>query len=362
MRFIKHLSFSLCLILFVGSFSLFASCAEEVPFPSLSARAAALYEVNSDTFLIAHNAEARMPMASTTKIMTALAALEVLSPEQKIAFPRCAVGTEGSSAYLCEGEVLSVEDMLYALLLQSANDVAVALAVLCDGSMEAFSSRMNALAEKYGCINTHFDNSHGLHSDTHYTTAKDLAIITKHLLQNDLLRTVVSTKTHSITTSLTKRTFRNHNKLLFGDENVIGVKTGFTKASGRCLVGALEKDGMTLISVTLSAPSDWADHKNMWDYALSGYEYRTVLEKGAYSSTFPVVGALIPYLGVTNDREIKLFMKKSDPDPILVPIVFSVQTAPIKEGDTVGKLVLMQNGKEIASVPLRATHTLPQLS
>lgn len=333
---------------------------EGVTDASLSAKAAVLYEVGSGTFLISKNAEVRMPMASTTKIMTALTALSVLDPKMKAPFPERAVGVEGSSAYLEAGEILSIEDMLYALLLQSANDVAVALALLSDGSVEAFADRMNDLASSYGCQNTHFDNPHGLHTDTHYTTAKDLAVITEKLLEDELLCKIVNTRVYTAESSLTKRTFVNHNKLLSRSKDAVGVKTGFTKASGRCLVGAAKRDGLTLISVTLNAPNDWNDHEKMWEYAFSTYEYRHILKKEEYLSNLPVTGAFLPYVGVTNLDEVSFFSRKDAPAITMHKEAFPYLIAPVEKGDIVGELVFSQNGMRIKSIPLYARHSLPK--
>lgn len=322
---------------------------------SVSAQAAVLYEAKTDTFLFEKNADAPLPMASTTKIMTALAALSALQPDDEVVFPSCAVGVEGSSAYLKAGERLSVHDLLYALLLQSANDVAVALAVLSDGSVDAFAARMNRLAEEYGCQGTHFDNPHGLHSQNHYTTARDLACIAKHLLQNELLSAIVKTKIYTAETSVGKRTFVNHNKLLSFDKDAVGVKTGFTKNSGRCLVGAAEKNGMLLISVTLNAPNDWSDHQSLWAHAAAEYEFKCNLLPESYYKNVSLVGSFVPYITVTNKDLVLILRKKAEADIKMHAELLPLQAAPIKKGDCLGRLVFTQNGKEITSVPLYAT-------
>ena len=348
------------ILVFLLSFSLLFTlspgvCASEASEPILSARSAVLYEATSDKLLFEKNANARLPMASTTKIMTALAVLTALSPDDTFPFPPSAVGVEGSSAYLKAGEVLSVRDMLYALLLQSANDVAVALAILSDGTPDAFAERMNRLAAEYGCKDTHFVNPHGLHSDDHYTTAHDLAIIAKHLLENELLRSIVKTKVYTANTSLERRTFVNHNKLLSHDGDAIGIKTGFTKNSGRCLVGAAQKEGMLLISVTLNAPNDWSDHERLWSFATSRYEFRCELNPKEYYFNVSLIGALVPYLTVTNKDAVRFLCRKDEAEIKMHPELLPLQVPPIKAGDCLGRLVFTQNGKEIYSLPLYAT-------
>ncbi len=347
--------FSLCFILSLLASLPSAVYAEEEKGPSLSAQSAVLYEAKADKVLFEKNADARLPMASTTKIMTALAALSVLNADDEVVFPACAVGVEGSSAYLKAGELISVRDLLYALLLQSANDVAVALAVLSDGSIEAFAERMNHLAAKYGCSDTHFENPHGLHSENHYTTAKDLACITKHLLEDKLLSTIVKTKIYTARTSVGKRTFVNHNKLLSFDKDAVGVKTGFTKNSGRCLVGAAEKNGMLLISVTLNAPSDWSDHHYLWSHATSKYEYRYDLLPEKYYENVSLLGSLVPYITVTNKDPVRILCKKSEAEIKMHTEILPMRVAPIQKGECLGRLVFTQNGKEILSIPLYAT-------
>ncbi len=347
----------LALIFALALFSLpLTVAAEQTNKPTLSAQSAILYEAHSDTVLWERNAHAPMPMASTTKIMTALAALDALDPDEYFPFPAEAVGVEGSSAYLTAGEILSVKDMLYALLLQSANDVATALALLSDGSVEAFAERMNALAKDFGCESTHFENPHGLHSENHYTTAADLAIIAKKLLENELLAAIVKTKVYTAKTSTLRRTFVNHNKLLSFDKDAVGVKTGFTKSSGRCLVGAAEKNGMLLISVTLNAPSDWSDHAQLWKYVSDRYEYKCILKEHQYYGNLSVVGSIYPFVSVTNKEKIELLVKKSSADIEMHTEALPLLALPIKKGQVLGRLVLTQNGKEIRSLDLVATH------
>lgn len=245
-----------------------------IPHPTLasgaiSARHAILIDGDSGEVLFEKDAHTRVPMASTTKIMTALAVLEALPLTATVAVPTEAVGTEGSSAYLKAGEILSVKDLLHALLLQSANDAAVALAIAADGSVPAFAERMNRIAKSLGLSETHFDNPHGLDSDTHYTTAHDLAILSAYAMHTPTFASVAAQKTYTCRSSLSLHHFSNHNKLLRLSPCGVGVKTGFTKKSGRCLVGAAKKDGTLLISVTLNAPNDWQDHLFLWKLGFS---------------------------------------------------------------------------------------------
>jgi len=355
----KHYPLRAILIAFtlIVGLCAFPSAAAETPSPSASS--AVLYEPFSRTFLYEKSADVRLPMASTTKIMTALTALSVLEPDEQVTVPACAVGTEGSSAYLEKGEVLSVEDLLYALLLASANDAAVVLAIAADGSAEAFAARMNALAAKMGLTQTHFENPHGLHSEKHYTTARELALIAAKLLENDTLRKIVSTKVYTAQTSLYRRTFVNHNKLLSRDERAIGVKTGFTKASGRCLVGAAEKDGMTLISVTLNAPNDWNDHEALWDFGFSNYELRDIVDANSFFTNVSVIGAILPYVKATNHETVRILCQKTSSPIEMHAECLPHVMAPIEKDTVLGYLCFTKDGKEVKRIPLYAANDMP---
>lgn len=234
---------------------------------SVSAKSAALYDPASKSFLYTKNADMQLPMASTTKIMTALVAIENADLDKSVSISDDAIGTEGSSLYLKRGETMTMKDLLMGLMLRSANDAAAAIAYEISGSIEAFAEKMNEKATQIGALNTNFTNPHGLDNPSHYTTAKDLAIITAEALSNKTFLNIVSTKKHIIKNSDGEaRLLTNHNKLLNLYDGAIGVKTGFTKKSGRCLVGAAERDGTRLISVTINAPDDWNDHKALFDY------------------------------------------------------------------------------------------------
>lgn len=234
---------------------------------SVSAKSAALYNPTTKSFLYTKNADIPLPMASTTKIMTALVAIENCPLEKEVLVSDKAIGTEGSSLYLKSGEILTMCDLLMGLMLRSANDAAAAIAYEISGSIEGFADKMNEKAAELGLSNTHFTNPHGLDDEKHYTTAKELALIAAAALENDTFRQIVSSKKCTIKNSDGEvRLLINHNKLLNMYDGAIGVKTGFTKRSGRCLVGAAERNGTTLISVTINAPDDWRDHTALFDY------------------------------------------------------------------------------------------------
>lgn len=243
-------------------------------FSGVYAESAVLIDGQSGAVLYSKNSAARMNMASTTKIMTAMVILENMNLDTIVTVPKEATLVEGSSIYLRENEKITVGTLLYGLMLESGNDAAHALAVACSGSIEKFADLMNETAKKLGLTSTSFANPHGLSAENHYTTAYELAYITYTAMKNPIFCKIVSTK-NMVAPSLDgefTRYFSNHNKLLRIYDGAVGVKTGYTKAAGRCLVGAAEKDGKKFITVTLNDGNDWNDHANMLDYAFDHYD------------------------------------------------------------------------------------------
>ena len=275
--------------------------------PSISAKSALLMEAESGSVICEKNAHVRLPMASTTKIMTALVALEVAAPDTNIVVDARAVDTEGSSIYLCEGEKLTLEELLYALMLESANDAAVAIAIGVCGSEEAFVDEMNKKASLLNLKDTHFSNPHGLDSEAHYTTAYELAVIAREALKNPLLKTIVSTRKTTISHQNidSSRLLVNHNKMLRQYDGCIGLKTGYTQKSGRCLVSAAERNGVTIIAVTIDSPDDWNDHTKLLDYGFANY--RSVeLCPNNYQLCLPVVGGKESYVMLGVEQAISI--------------------------------------------------------
>ncbi len=253
--------------------------------PPVSASHAILMDADTGAVLYEKDADTPSLIASTTKIMTGLLVCETCDPDEKVTVPPEAVGVEGSSMYLKAGETLSVRDLLYGMLLQSGNDAATALALHCSGSVEAFAERMNEKARDLGLTNTHFANPHGLDNEENYGSARDLATLTAYALQNPAFAGIVATKTYRTG----DRCLVNHNKLLWRCEGAIGVKTGFTKKAGRILVSAAERNGRTLICVTVSAPDDWNDHCSLYDFGFSRYEMTEISQAGKSVGTLPLI-------------------------------------------------------------------------
>lgn len=321
---------------------------------SLSARAAALYEPQSGTFLYRKEADRPLPMASTTKIMTALVAVERLPLGTPITADAADTGIEGSSLYLRAGETLTLEGLLYGMLLSSANDAACVIARAVGGSPDGFAALMNEKAAAMGLTDTHFTNPHGLYDPEHYTTAAELAQVAAAFLAEPTLRAIAATERATVTSADGyQRTLKNHNKLLSLYPGAIGVKTGFTRRSGRCLVGAAEREGLTLISVTIDAPDDWRDHEQLLDYGFSQMEARQLAAYRAYQYRLPVVGGADTHLLVSNQEALT--------HPLLRSARISTQVclpryavAPIRRGDEVGYVVFSEGGRELARLPLLA--------
>lgn len=340
---------ALCLV-----FSLCAPCAAAAP--AVSAQSAALFCPQTGEFLFAKNADEKRGMASTTKIMTALVAIESGDADAEIRIPQAAVGVEGSSLYLQAGETMTLRDLLYGLLLQSANDAAVAIAVTLGGSVEGFAEMMNEKAAALGLANTHFENPHGLADEHHYTTARELARIAAAAMQEPLFREICGAKRATVPgRDGGKRYLVNHNKLLFTYAGAVGVKTGFTKATGRCLVSAAVRDGVELIAVTLGAPDDWRDHASLLDYGFSMYERVPLAEAGQSFGTLPLLGGDEPSVGVYTKAAVSAVLPRARGSIVMRIALNRPRFAPVYAEDTVGHIVWFLDGKEIAAAPLSAT-------
>lgn len=328
--------------------------------PSVSAKSAVLIECSSGKAVFEKNAHARMPMASTTKIMTALVVIENALLTDTVKIPREACGIEGSSIYLREGEEFTVEELLYALLLASANDAATALALHISGSVEAFADRMNELARDLCLKDTHFTNPHGLHDADHYTTAYELAIIARAAAENDTFRKITSTQKTVIRrdSKESARLLTNHNKLLRSYDGCFGIKTGFTKTSGRCLVSGAERDGMSFIAVTLNAPDDWNDHKNLLNAAFSQYKRITPFDGGEIEYMLPLVGSYQASVLCRTTQALTVISDK-DTDQTVTYKIYArrLEYAPIYAGQCVGKVVFLLNGRKIAECDLISVYS-----
>ena len=244
-----------------------------------SAQSAVVMERSSHRILFAKNSDAHLPMASTTKIVTALTVLNHANLDDVVEVSPKAVGIEGSSIYLRAGEHLTVKELLYGLMLRSGNDSAVALALHVAGSVEAFAELMNETARSAGCTDSNFVNPHGLHNDDHYMSAHDLAVLSSVALENEDFREIVSTKSVRISNEGMEydRVLINKNKLLSNFADADGVKTGYTKKAGRCFVGSATRDGMQVVVVVLNCGPMFEETAGMLNAAFANYRLQTVI-------------------------------------------------------------------------------------
>lgn len=327
---------------------------------SVSAKSALLMDASSGKVLYQKDAFVKLPMASTTKIMTAVVATENTELTSIVEISPDATGIEGSSIYLYPGEKLTMEDLLYALLLESANDAASAIAIAVAEDESSFADMMNEKASELGLKSTHFENPHGLDSEEHYTTAYDLAKLTSYALSLPQFKTICSTYKKNIPLKVDEgiRVLVNHNKMLKQYDGAIGVKTGFTKKSGRCLVSAAERDGLTLVAVTLRAPDDWSDHTAMLNYGFSRYRHIVYAEKESYLVKLPVVGGTTASVNAVNATAIEATLSTDRGELVCRIEGARFLYAPVKKGDVVGRIVCLSDGEEIASSDLIITEDI----
>lgn len=325
---------------------------------AVSAQSAVVLDGLTGECLYAKNADAQLPMASTTKIMTAITAIEMGDLDRVYPVKKAYTLVEGSSMYLHEGEEITLRDTLYGLMLMSGNDAALAVAGECGGE-EAFVAAMNEKARELGLPHTHFDNPNGLDGENHHTTARELARLTAYAMQNGTFREIVSTERYEAG----GRTMVNHNKLLRMYGDAVGVKTGFTKRAGRCLVSAAERDGRRLIAVTLNAPDDWNDHIEMLDTAFAQYAPCTLAEAGESLCTVPVQSGWLREVNLTADETVTLSLTGDERDRLqAVRRGRRFLYAPVEAGASCGELVWLLDGQEVARVGLTVAESSAQLA
>lgn len=308
--------------------------------------------INADTFevLAGDNIHKKLSMASTTKIMTALILAEQNTPEKEVITTEEMVTVEGSSMGLLPGDSVSHYELMVGMMLPSGNDAANTTAISVAGSIEKFADLMNKKALEIGMKNTHFVTPSGLDDDEHYSTAYDMALLSAYALKNDLLRDIMSKSSITVTYGNPpyQRTLSNHNKLLKTYEYCIGVKTGFTKKSGRCLVSAAEKDGCRVIAVTLNAPNDWNDHEYLLEYGLGCLQQQDVTYDLPINY-ISVVGGDLDSVTVSTERFMcgctDISKNGISAKYEILPFIY----APVKIGQTVGKINYYYDNKIINS-------------
>ncbi len=299
---------------------------------SINAKSAVLIDALSGEVIYAYNANEKLSMASTTKIMTALILCEQEDLQKEITVTKEMVNVEGTSMGLTVGTKVSFNALLYGMLLASGNDAANAAAIAIGGNIPSFVTIMNKRAEELGLKNTHFDTPSGLDGETHYTTAYELALLTRYALNNNEFSAAAKTKSITLEYCGVNRTLYNHNKLLTTFNGAIGVKTGFTKKSGRCLVSAAERDGGRVIAVTLNDPDDWKDHSELLNLGLEKLdEEKQTFNKKTYE--VEVKGGKEDFVTAkSTEVSFRTYKEKVTKKVYIMPYV----SAPVEKGEEIG--------------------------
>lgn len=330
--------------------------AESIPLSSLSA---VVYEPDSGRVLYAKDPDTKRPMASTTKLMTALVAADCLPMDATVTVPEAAVLVEGSSMGLRGGNTLTVRDLLTGMLLSSGNDAANAVALLSAGSLPSFAERMNAKAKTLGMTRSLFVTPSGLDEGEHGSTARDMALLGAAVLQSPELAAMCAQKRATVTISGSPVTLTNHNRLLSLYEPAIGLKTGFTKRSGRCLVSAAQRDGVTLVVATLNGGDYWNDHIALYEYGFSKTE--------SVSLALPD----LPPLSVCGGTLQTVTLRANQPEPITLlkgeaaAVTCRVELphftwAPLEAEEPIGTIVYELNGSVLRKIPITAEHAVAE--
>jgi D-alanyl-D-alanine carboxypeptidase len=327
------------------------------------AKAACVLELRTGRVLYAFNADAQMPMASTTKVMTALLALERADLTDRVACGPAAFGVPGTSIYLQLGESLTMEEMLHGLMLASGNDAATAIAEHIGGTVAGFVEIMNARAAELGAAHTHFVNPHGLPAENHYTTARDLATIARMAMSLPAFRRIVSTQRASIPWEGRdyNRQLRNKNALLADYLGATGVKTGYTRAAGRCLVFGARRDGLEVVGVVLNCP-DWFDvARSLMDEAFAAYREITLVDAGEAVRAIPVKDGA--YAAAEAAPRAPLSAPLSDRESPVVEVELPERlTAPVEAGQRVGVARIRAGGQVLCEQPLYVVRAVPMMT
>ena len=341
--------------LFAGMAAALLAAVLIFPCKAVSADSAILIDAGTGRVLYEKQADSQSLIASTTKIMTALVVCEQCNVLDRVRIPKEAVGIEGSSMYLQEGEVLTVQELLYGLMLHSGNDAAIALAIYCGGTVEGFAGLMNDKAHRLGMDHSHFVNPNGLDAPGHYSTARDLAILAAYAMDNPIFAQTVSTKTVKVG----NRSLRNHNKLLWQVEGADGVKTGYTKAAGRILVSSAARQGRRLIAVTMNDPDDWKDHKQLLEKGFSGYSVRQIVEKGDCLGMTEIAGGQAGCVALIASESFSYALAPEELPEIRLTGPGFVY-APVVQGQEAGYAYVCLEDRVIGKIPLIFGQTIEQ--
>lgn len=341
-------------------------CAGQLAQSDIKAQAAALIDADSGRILWGKNADEPLPMASTTKIMTAIIALENGRLSDTVTVSKKAAAAPPVKMKLSTNEKISLENLLYALMLQSSNDAAVAIAEHIGGTTEGFAAVMNRKAEEIGCTDTVFVTPNGLDSDNHHSTAKDMAIIAKYALKNQEFVKIINTKSINFKSDIKKYDIINKNRLLYEYDGAIGIKTGYTGKAGHCFVGAAQKNGITAISVVLASgwgnsgkQQKWTDTKKLLNYCFENYHNKTIVKKNTIyaeinvkngtQSTLRLLLKSDASMPITDEEEKNIRLAADIPEEI---------EAPVSQGDVMGKAILYIGSEPAAVIELIAEKSI----
>ena len=332
--------------------------------PNMTATSAIVIEAKTGHIIYQREANRRMFPASTTKMMTLITALENNKLDEIVTVGKNAAGAEGSTLWLIEGEKIPLGEMLSGMMMISGNDAAIAIAEHVDGSVSKFAAHMTKRAKELGAVNTNFTNANGLPDPNHYTTAYDLAIMAAHGYTLNNFEDIVSSKekifswVHDDTHLL-----RNENQMLWLYQGGNGVKTGYTDAAGRCLISASNRNGIQLIAVVLDSLYMWNDSIELLDYGFSKVENKALIKPNETIDTVPVLSGRKHTMKVKTTDEVVMPVFTDDKDAYELNCEMpSFLKAPIKKGDTVGKVKVLCDGKEVGESKIIATDDVEQKS
>lgn len=328
--------------------------------PAVVAEAAVVMDADTGCVLGSKNSDFKLPMASTTKIVTALLTLEQGQLTDTVALSEEAAQQEGSSMYTSPGETYTVEELLYGLMLNSGNDAAWALAEHMAGDVPAFVQAMNERVRELGALNTHFTNPSGLPDPGHYSTAKDMALIARAAMARADFRRIVGTKAHQVPWPVkdTDKLLVNHNKLLWRYQGADGIKTGYTNEARQCLVASASREDRQLIAVLLKSEtgSVWQDAQLLLDWGFANFANHTLVRAGEKLGTVPVKRGQADQVEAVAQQDVRVTLAQGEEDRVQVSLleVPTELTAPVEDGQLLGKAVFTLGEKEVGQVALVA--------
>ncbi|MEG0770269.1 MAG: D-alanyl-D-alanine carboxypeptidase family protein [Clostridia bacterium] len=341
------------ILVMILPFTTNAFCSDE---PLVSAKAAVCIEYYTGEVIFQKSANEKLPMASTTKLMTALTTLKLeQNLQREFVIPKAATAIEGSSMYLEEGEILTIEELLYGLMLVSGNDAATALAIAICGNEATFVQNMNKVARDMGLLNTNFTNTTGLYDENHYTTALELAKIASKAASHQKLKEIMATKSKVITArgAVKTHSLTNHNRMLSSYRYCVGGKTGFTEKAGRCLVEIGLKEDKRVITVTLNDRDDWQDHEKMLEYCFDKINYLNEFEEGEFTKEINVINGSKNKVTIENSEVLQNIIINNKKGEYKTTIYSDdMLFAPLIKGECVGVVDLVLDNKILSSSKL----------